>query len=255
MILNLEQINQQAMVFARKAGDHTLTYFRNKVSVEFKGDQSPVTVADREAEMILRQCIQEAYPDHGIIGEEYGTHQPEARVTWVLDPIDGTQSFIHGIPLYTTLIGIIVDQQPVIGIIYAPAMNEMVDAIKGMGARLNDAQIQVSKVETLADATVLTTDIRNVARYGFKNVHDTLVDQCKVHRTWGDAYGHLMVACGRADIMVDPILNLWDAVPLMTILPEAGGVFIDKKGNETEFAGHGISTNRRLKPQLTAMFD
>jgi len=254
MILNLEEINQHAIQFARKAGDHTLTYFRNKLAVEFKGDQSPVTVADREAELILRECIQETYPDHGIIGEEYGSYQPEARVTWVLDPIDGTQSFIHGIPLYTTLIGIMVDKKPVVGIIYAPAMNEMLDAVTGMGARLNHTTIQVRNVETLTEATVLTTDVRNVERYGFKAFHDVLVDQCKVHRTWGDAYGHLMVASGRADIMVDPVLNLWDAVPLMTILPEAGGVFMDREGKEAEFSGHGISTSRMLKPQLIKLF-
>jgi len=253
MILNLEQINQDAIAFARKAGEHTLNYFQKKVSVELKGDQSPVTIADREAEMILRQCIQEAYPTHGIIGEEYGSYQSEAKVTWILDPIDGTQSFVHGIPLYTTLIGVMVDNQPVIGIIYAPAMNELVDAVKGMGARLNHTTIQVRNVQTLAEATVLTTDIRNVERYGFKPIHDVLVNQCHVHRTWGDAYGHLMVASGRADIMLDPVLNLWDAVPMMTILPEAGGVFMDKEGHEAAFAGHGISTTPTLKPLITSL--
>lgn len=250
MNLSKEELLEQALRFTRKAGEHTLRYFREDVDVEMKGDDSPVTRADREAEELLRRLIMDAYPDHGIIGEEYGVHQPDAQIKWILDPVDGTLSFIHGIPLYTTLVGILKNDEPIIGLIYAPAMDEMVDAAEGMGTRLNGSTVMVRSCDALDRATLLTTDIRNVEKYGFGRAHNALLDRCYMHRTWGDAYGHLMVATGRADIMLDPILNLWDAAPLSTVLREAGGVFMTRDGSENIRAGHGISTGMGLKDQV-----
>lgn len=250
MNLSKEELLEQALRFTRKAGEHTLKYFRKRVDVEWKGDDSPVTRADREAEELLRRLIMEAYPDHGIIGEEFGVYQPDAHVQWILDPVDGTLSFIHGIPLYTTLVGILVDGDPIIGLVYAPAMDEMVDAAVGMGTRLNGSSVTVRRCDSLGRATLLTTDIRNVEKYGFGPAHDALVESCYVHRTWGDAYGHMMVATGRADIMLDPILNIWDAAPLSTVLREAGGIFMTRDGVEDIRAGHGISAGLGLKDQV-----
>jgi histidinol-phosphatase len=250
MKLNKDELLEQALRFTRQAGDHTLNYFRKNIVVEYKGDDSPVTLADREAEEILRRLIMDAYPDHGIVGEEYGLHKPDSRIQWILDPVDGTMSFIHGIPLYTTLVGILVDGIPEIGLIYAPAMGEMVDAASGLGTRLNGSSVTVRKCDSLDKATILTTDIRNVELYGFGTIHDSLVNACYVHRTWGDAYGHLMVATGRADIMLDPVLNIWDAAPLSTVLREAGGVFMTREGTEDIYAGHGISVGPGLKNEI-----
>jgi myo-inositol-1(or 4)-monophosphatase len=250
MDLNKEELLEQALRFTKFAGDHTLNYFRKNIEVEYKGDDSPVTRADREAEEILRRLIMDAYPDHGIVGEEYGVYKPEARIQWILDPVDGTMSFIHGIPLYTTLVGILVDGNPEIGLIYAPAMDEMVDAALGLGTRLNGSTVTVRQCDSLGKATILTTDIRNVETYGFGVAHSSLVNSCYTHRTWGDAYGHLMVATGRADIMIDPILNIWDAAPLSTVLREAGGVFMTRDGVENIYAGHGISTGLGLKNEI-----
>jgi histidinol-phosphatase len=250
MKLNKDELLEQAIRFTKQAGDHTLNYFRKGIEVKYKGDDTPVTQADREAEKILRSLIMDAYPDHGIVGEEYGVHKPEARVQWILDPVDGTMSFIHGIPLYTTLVGILVDGIPEIGLIYAPAMGEMVDAARGLGTRLNGSSVTVRKCDSLDKATILTTDIRNVDTYGFGTVHESLLKACYAHRTWGDAYGHLMVATGRADIMLDPVLNIWDAAPLSTVLREAGGIFMTRDGIEDIHAGHGISVGLGLKNEI-----
>lgn len=254
MEANISELLRYAIDFARQAGDHTLTYFRKGTQVEFKSDDSPVTRADREAEEILRGLIMQHFPEHGILGEEFGTHQPEARVQWILDPIDGTLSFIHGIPLYTTLIGILIDGQPEIGVVYAPATGELAEAGTGLGARLNGETIRVRDTSDISRATLLTTDIRNVHRYGMGEAHDKLLRDCYVHRTWGDAYGHMMVAAGRADIMLDPILSLWDAAPLTSLLREAGGTFMDRTGNENLHAGHGISVSLRMKEKVLSYF-
>ncbi len=255
MNLNKEELLEQALRFTRVAGDHTLKYFRKNVEVELKGDDSPVTKADREAEEILRRLIMDAYPDHGIVGEEYGVHNPESSVQWILDPIDGTMSFIHGIPLYTTLVGILVDGKPEVGLIYAPAMNEMVDSARLMGTRMNGTTVRVRSCNSLSNATLLTTDVRNVEKYGFGRAHEALMKACYTHRTWGDAYGHLMVATGRADVMLDPVLNIWDAAPLSTVLSEAGGVFMTRHGDVDIYAGHGISTGPGLKGQLLTILE
>src|SRR5690606_4300792 len=132
-----------AIKFARLGGSHTLTYFRKGLDVIRKSDDSPVTIADRKAEQIIRAEIQRIYPDHGIIGEEFGITNPNARIKWILDPIDGTISFIHGIPLYTTLIGVLIDDKPVAGVIFAPAMDEMCEGSAKLGTRLNGKTVKV----------------------------------------------------------------------------------------------------------------
>jgi myo-inositol-1(or 4)-monophosphatase len=250
MNFNIEELLEYAIRFTKKAGDHTLQYFNQKLAVEYKGDNSPVTRADREAELILRDQIMDAFPDHGILGEEFGVHNPDAAVQWILDPVDGTLSFIHGIPLYTTLVGVVIHGDPQIGIVYAPALNEMADAAVGLGARLNGSSISVRKCDDLSKATLLTTDIKNIKTYGFESAHTRLMEATHIHRTWGDAYGHMMVATGRADIMIDPILNIWDAAPLTPLLREAGGIFMNKLGVEDMRAGHGISTSIQLRDQV-----
>lgn len=255
MIFNIEELLEKAKEFTLEAGNHTLKYFGKDIDVEFKGDDSPVTRADQEAETILRRKIMDLFPEHGILGEEFGSHLPTSEIQWILDPIDGTQSFIHGIPLYTTLVGILVKGRPIIGIVYAPAMNEILDAAINLGARLNNSSTSVRPCKQLSEATLLTTDLKNIDKYDFGVGHDQIMTECRVHRTWGDAYGHLMVATGRADIMIDPILNIWDAAPLTPILKEAGGVFMDRHGNENLNAGHGISVGLELKDQIVRYLD
>ena len=256
MSIDIDHIHQAAIEVARRGGDHTLRYFNKNadLKLERKEDQSPVTAADREAEEIMREEISSRFPDHGILGEEYGRHQPDAQVRWILDPIDGTKSFIHGVPLYTTLVGVLVNDQPICGVIYAPALKEMCEAAKGKGTRLNGESCKVRNCNSLGEATFLSTDMTTAAEYGYEKAFRRLLEGTRLNRTWGDAYGHMLVATGRADVMFDPVLNIWDAAPLMTVLQEAGGVFADTKGKETIHSGNGISCSRKLLPQVLQQF-
>lgn len=254
MKFDLEELHHSAIKIARMGGAHTLNYFKKSFDVERKSDDSPVTVADREAESIMRETIEKSFPDHGIVGEEFGPEREDSPVQWILDPIDGTKSFIHGIPLYTTLIGILVDDEPVVGVIYAPALNELCEAAKDRGTRINGENCRIRECEDLSEATFLSTDITTPGTAGFGEPFEKLLDATWLHRTWGDAYGHMMVAAGRADIMFDPKLSIWDAAPLLTIIHEAGGVFYDVNGEETIQTGNGISSNRNLMPEVLKFF-
>lgn len=242
-----QELLDQAVKFAKSGGNHTLKYFRKGLEVIRKNDSSPVTIADREAEWLIREQILEKYPHHGIIGEEYGIVNPDAKVKWILDPIDGTISFIHGIPLYTTLIGVLVDGIPVAGVIYAPAMDEMCAGSAETGTYLNGVSVRVRDCNDLSEATLITTDRKNIRKYGFEAVIDELSRMVRVDRTWGDAYGHMMVATGRADVMFDPILNIWDAAALMPVLEGAGGHFVDVHGKADINTGNGLSVVPGIK--------
>lgn len=254
MDFTLNSLRESAVEFAREGGDSTLNYFKKSFDLDFKSDNSPVTNADREAEQIIRKKIKERYPDHGIIGEEFGNENEESRVVWVIDPIDGTQSFIHGVPFYTTLIGILIDGKPQVGVIYAPAQNEMMSAAVGEGCYFNEGKAEVRACDSLSKATFLTTDFEHIKKHNFEKPFEELLSSTRIHRTWGDAYGHLMVAAGRADIMFDPILNIWDAAALLPIITEAGGCFTDVNGRETIETGNAISTNKALQPELLSIF-
>lgn len=238
---------------AKRGGDHTLNHFKKELDIIRKADDSPVTVADRETETIMRSMIRGKYPDHGILGEEFGRVNPDSSVQWILDPIDGTKSFIHGIPLYTTLIGVLVENKPVVGIIYAPAMDEMCEAGIGLGCHLNGKPCSVRETGDMDEATFLTSELQSIFEGQSVSLFNDLVHKTRLHRTWGDAYGHMMVATGRADIMFDPVLEIWDAAPLLTILKEAGGAFFDLQGNERIDTGSGISCGPGLSNELLAI--
>ncbi|MEX0769333.1 MAG: histidinol-phosphatase [Balneolaceae bacterium] len=254
MSSNLIELRDAAESIAREAGEITLQYFRKSFDLEFKSDDSPVTNADREAEECVRERVRKQFPNHGMIGEEFGSEGEERDVVWVVDPIDGTQSFIHGVPLYTTLIGILVEGTPQVGVIYAPALNEMVIAAKGSGTFLNGNSTGVRRCKELQSATFLTTDLEHIRQYKFDRPFEELLRQTRIHRTWGDAYGHLMVATGRADIMFDPILSIWDAAALLPVVTEAGGSFTDVHGVESIRTGNAISCTKELKPDVLSIF-
>lgn len=255
MEISLKELQDAAAEFAQAGGEITLNYFKKSFDLEFKSDDTPVTNADRNAEKVIRELINRHFPDHGIIGEEFGTENEDSEVVWVLDPIDGTQSFIHGIPFYTTLIGILVNRKPQVGIIYAPALDELATAATGLGCTLNGSDIRTRECKNLSDATFLTTDVTTYEEHGFQKPLEKLLSSTRIHRTWGDAYGHMMVAAGRADIMIDPILSIWDAAALLPVLKEAGGSFTDVHGKETIDTGNAISTNKTLVKQIIPLFD
>lgn len=249
MVTN-KQLLSAAREIAYLGGQHTLTYFKKDIEVISKADDSPVTVADRETEKLIRKEILSRFPDHGIIGEEFGKTNEDSPIQWVLDPIDGTKSFIHGIPFYTTLIGIMIKNEPQVGIIYAPALDELCAAAIGEGVTLNGEPCSVKETDKLADSTFLMTEIRRFKDEGLEVPFQELMTQTRLHRTWGDAYGHMMIATGRAELMVDPVLNIWDAAALLPVMKEAGGIFSDLDGNETIHSGNGFSTNKNLHPKI-----
>lgn len=255
MIPSLQDLRRAAETFARAGGEATLNHFKQSFQLEYKEDDSPVTNADREAEQVIRGMIRKEFPGHGIIGEEFGRENEKSDVVWILDPIDGTKSFIHGVPFYTTLIGVLVKNQPSVGVIYAPALEEMVSAATDQGCTLNGESCRVRECSDLGKATFLTTEVDTFEEYGFAEPFQELLKQTRLHRTWGDAYGHMMVATGRADIMIDPILNIWDAAALLPVVTEAGGSYTDLKGAITIETGNGLSTNSALRPQILALFE
>ncbi len=252
---NLSELIEVARIAARRGGEQTLEYFRKSIKVELKDDDSPVTLADRMAEEVMRTEIFEHYPDHGILGEELGHSNSDHRIQWILDPIDGTISYIHGIPLYTTLIGITIDDKPAAGVIYAPALDEMCDGAIGNGAYFNGEPCHARMTSRMEEATLITTDFVNIKKYGFEEPFFFLHDRCRYHRTWGDAYGHMMVAAGRADIMIDPVLNIWDSAALLPIVNESGARFTGLNGEERIDAGNAVSATAGLHPEVLSYFN
>ena len=244
---------------ARAAGDLTLEYFqRADLVVERKEDASPVTAADRGAEMLLRERILADFPDDAILGEEYGVVEGTSGFRWILDPIDGTKSFACGVPLYATLIGVEQGDQSLIGVIHAPALDETIWAATNRGAwysRRGEPPVaaRVSTKSTLADGLFLTSQVDSFAARGRKDVFERLQASAGVTRTWGDAYGYLLVATGRAEAMVDAIMNVWDAAALLPILEAAGGSFTDWNGQRTIHGGDGVATNGRVLEEVLAM--
>lgn len=257
----LDDRYQRAVTWAREAGRRTLRFFQqDSLTVERKDDDSPVTVADRDAETFLRQQIQTAFPDDAIIGEEFGEQEGKSGFCWILDPIDGTKSFVQGVPLYGTLIGVEYNQAPVIGVIEIPGLDERVYAKRGGGCYYQKAdqdprQARVSETARLAEAMFVTTEVRSFEKRGAAKAYQDLDARTRLARTWGDCYGYLLVAVGRADVMVDPLLNVWDAAAIAPILEEAGGVFTDWRGEETIHGGDGIGANRSLIREVVEITD
>lgn len=233
------------------AGRLTLGYFQTGVKAERKADDSPVTIADREAESAIRQRIQSRYPDDGIVGEEYGTQSGSSGRHWYVDPIDGTKSFVHGVPFYGVLIGLAEGepggtQRVLAGAVYFPALDEMVCAGRGLGTWWNGRPARVSGVDDLSQACICYTSSRSFAAQDRAGEWDTITRAARLVRGWGDCYGHVLVATGRAEVMLDPVISPWDCGPLPVILEEAGGTFGDWQGTQTLHGADAVSTNGTL---------
>lgn len=235
---------------ARRAGAVAHRFFRaaktSSLAVERKRDGSPVTEADRTAEQAARDWIVSRFPDDGILGEELETLRPEAPRRWVIDPIDGTKSFVRGVPLWGTLVAVCEGETVLAGAACFPALDETIAAAPGLGCWWNGTRAAVSHVREASAATVLTTDERFTERAEYREGWQRLAARALVCRSWGDCYGYLLVATGRADVMVDPVMSPWDAAALMPIVTEAGGVFTDWNGRSTAFGGHVVATNAAL---------
>lgn len=242
---SLQQLLDIAIEAAVVGGKRTLAYFNAGVVVQTKADDTPVTIADRQAEEAIRQVISRHYPDHSILGEEGGQTPGHDDYRWIIDPIDGTKSFIHGVPLYGVLIGVEVRGRPSVGVIYLPATDELISAADGLGCLWNGRRARVSQVDRLEDATIVASSITScIAR---SDAFERLASQARLVRGWGDAYGYALVATGRAEIMLDYAMNPWDCAPMLPILREAGGHFSDWTGHPTIWGKDAFGCNAALK--------
>ena len=247
-----------AVELAKLGGRLTLKYFQTSgVDVERKGDDSPVTIADKQAEQLIRQELSKRYPDDAILGEEFGTHAGTSDYQWIVDPIDGTKSFISGVPIYSTLIGIVHRRECLGGVIYIPALDEIVFAAKGTGTwhSIRDGEATRCSVSSrkLAQGLFVTTQFDSFGKRGAGEGYRKLEKASYISRTWGDGYGYLLVATGRAEVMVDPIANPWDLAAVQPVVEEAGGKFTSWSGESTVFGGDGVGSNSLVHDDVLAM--
>lgn len=253
MVESLRSYLDFAVETAYLAGRRTLAHFQTGVQADFKGDRSPVTIADRQAEELIRSRIESAYPRHGVVGEEYGVKETEGdEHRWFVDPIDGTKSFVCGVPLYAVLIGLEIGGQVRVGVAYFPALDELIAAASGEGCWWNGRRARVSEVSTLQRSVVAHSDAASFASHGRLQEWERIKAATYYRAGWGDAYGYLLVATGRVELMLDPIMNPWDCAPFPPILDEAGGYFGDWHGNRTIYAGEAMATTRALLPGVLA---
>lgn len=243
---------QFGLEIAFEAGRSTLALFDTGHEVEIKKDSSPVTLADREAERLIRRALASSFPEDGILGEEEGEVGTFAQ-RWVIDPIDGTKSFISGVPLYATLLSYELEGSPILGICYFPALDRMVYAEAGEGAYVNGRRCRVSQNRELKGALLCCGSHTSMNRHGRTNGFLKLAEQALATRTWGDAFGHYLVACGKAEAMVDPVVNRWDVSAMQIIVEEAGGTCTDFAGSRNPQHG-AVSTNRLLHRQILESF-
>jgi histidinol-phosphatase len=257
---SIADLMEAAATAAHLGGRRSLAYYQTPVVVETKPDDSPVTQADREAEAVMREFLRARFPGHAILGEEAGEELGNpgagdggdtAAVRWIIDPIDGTKSFIRGVPLYATLIGVEVAGEVVAGALALPALGELVVAGRGLGCFCNGRRVRVNDQRDLGQATLLVTDERHARERS--GAFAALGARVKLVRSWGDAYGYYLVATGRAELMLDPAMNPWDCAPLLPILSEAGGRFSDWQGQATIYGGDALGSNGWLHEAALAV--
>jgi histidinol-phosphatase len=243
-----ERLLEVAHQAAIAGGKRTLEGFGGRVRAETKRDGSPVTSFDRASEAAIRRVIGRAFPTHAIMGEEGGATGTRGRFRWIVDPLDGTRAFVHGVPLYTVLIAVEVDGRPTVGVVHAPVLGETVEAAVGLGCRWNGRRARVSKTGDLRRATVVATSLAAIDARGVPIRQ--LARATAELRGWGDGYGFSLVATGRVDGALDLGLHLWDAAPLLPILTEAGGQFTDWRGRPTIRRPDVVGSNGRIHAGL-----
>jgi histidinol phosphatase-like enzyme (inositol monophosphatase family) len=251
----LSALRDFAADLAHQAGELTLRYYQTDIATDLKADDSPVTIADRSAERMMRELIEARYPTHSILGEEEGETRPGAAYRWILDPIDGTKTFVRGVPLYAVLVGLEREGEPVVGAVNIPALGDLLHAAQGQGCTWNGRPARVSTVSSLDESLLLSTDAESLKRYGRVAAYRRLAAATKMQRTWGDAYGYVLVATGRAEIMLDPIVSIWDCAALAPVLREAGGTCTDWRGVSTINNGELLGTNGLVLPQALALLN
>jgi histidinol-phosphatase len=247
-----------AIELARMAGQSTLELFgTGRFQVERKGDDSPVTLADKNAEQLIRAALSERFPEDAVLGEEFGEQAGSSAYQWIVDPIDGTKSFISGVPLYSTLVGVVKDQRCIVGVIYVPALDEVVFAAVGSGcwhsARGSTPQPCHVSDRKLSEGLFVVSQVDSFDKIGAGQGYRAIEKESYITRSWGDGYGYMLVATGRAEVMVDPIANPWDLAAVQPVIEEAGGKFTDWNGQNTAFGGNGVGSNGLVHEQVLGL--
>jgi histidinol phosphatase-like enzyme (inositol monophosphatase family) len=250
----LREYKSFCKMLADVSSDIIKQYFRKKITVESKDDSSPVTIADKKAEDAMREIILKHCPDHGIIGEEFGTFNEQAEYKWVLDPIDGTKSFICGAYSFGTLIGLMKNGQPILGVYNHPILNDFLIG-DNFETRINGEKTSVRNCDTLTNAVLLTTDHLNIEKYQNIEKFNKLIKKVKLYRNWGDCYGYYLLATGYADIMIDPIMSPWDLLPLIPIIKGANGVITDYQGREALKANSTIAASSEIHSEVISILN
>ena len=252
--MNLQPYLTFARQLAYRAGRITLSHYHKGIQHDLKQDESPVTAADHATEEFIRGEIERTYPSHAIVGEEFGEKAGEGNpFRWFVDPIDGTKSFMKGVPFYSVLIALEIEGISRVGVACFPALDEILYAADGLGCWWNGKRTRVSDVSDFKHAVFSYTSWSGFHTLKRHKVFERLHKECFYGRGWGDAYGYHMVATGRADIMIEPAINIWDVAPFPAIFREAGGFFGSWDGKEGHRHGEGLACNAALKPKLVKL--
>ncbi len=239
---------------AREAGYIAKRYFRTSPEVVKKADNSPVTIADREGEKRIRGIIQRLFPDDAILGEEFGEVPGTNKFRWTIDPIDGTKSFVCGVPLFGTLVGVEYEGRSIAGVIYLPMFDELLTAVEGRGAHCNGEPIRLSETANLNQAVVVGSGVE-YQNDAWARAFSKILPQIRYYRTWGDCYGWTLLLQGHVDVVFDPGLKPWDRGPLEILVKEAGGEFHYQLASDTDDIVNCLGANPALMEQIRAHFD
>jgi histidinol-phosphatase len=250
---------ESALQIARVGGEIALTHFGHDPTVERKADGTLVSEADRAVEAAIRSHISKAWPEHNVLGEEEGLKSAgggparEGAPTWIVDPIDGTNNYVAGIPIWGTLVALRLGGESVVGVCHAPALGETYEGARGLGARLNDRPIEVDPLDDLAQATVVYAGVKGFASANLQTFFQEIVTQSWRSRGFGDFWGHMLVARGAAHVMVEPELSIWDVAALQPIVAEAGGRLSHLNGEAWKDSGSCLTTNGALHDVVVAL--
>jgi histidinol-phosphatase len=245
-----------AIAAANASAELIRQYYRGDFEIEIKPDQTPVTVADREAEEIIRNMILDAFPDHGFFGEEGGRTQEDAEFLWLVDPIDGTKSFVAGYGMFSTQIALMHQGELILGVSSAPAHNELAWAVKGDGAHLQDKPIHMRKISSLQDAAISTGNIQTLAASGNWEGLGRILASANRTRGYGDYYHYHRLAAGQIDAVIESDVNILDIAALAVIVRESGGIFTDLEGKPPALETRSVlAAGPTLHPQLLEMLN
>jgi histidinol-phosphatase len=246
---------EKAVDVTRQAGQVALRYFDTALTVEWKGDHSPVTIADRETESFLRAHLHDAFPGDGFLGEEHGEEAGTSGFRWIIDPIDGTRSFVRGVPMWGTLVGLEYKGEMIAGVVDAPPLGQTYHALRGGGAYRNDRRIRVSDEGDLAKALVFYSSLAWFLRAGKEAEFLELVRRSDRQRGYGDFYGFVLVAQGSGELMVEHGVHAWDIAAVQPIVEEAGGRFSAWDGKPDLYRPDVIVSNGKLHDAALAILN